>query len=113
MMNHMVSGVGPDSRKNSKDGKKLDPLYKVPGYPQMTGMHAMMSEEQIKKLKANPLTKGMAPQWFMHLQALHTVVRVLPEELYNQVMSGKGEIPPGASVPGGKFGKGHDHMHHH
>lgn len=109
MMNHMISGVGPDSRKNGK-GKQLDPLYKIPGYPQMTGMHAMMNEEQMKKLKANPLTRGMAPQWFMHLQALHTVVRVLPEDLYNQVISGKGDIPAGASVPGGKFS--HDHMHH-
>jgi hypothetical protein len=49
----------------------------------------------------------------MHLQALHTVVRVLPEDLYNQVVSGKGDIAPGASVPGGKFGKDHEHMHKH
>jgi FtsP/CotA-like multicopper oxidase with cupredoxin domain len=111
MMNHMISGVGPDSRKTTNGTGKLDPLYKIPGYPQMTGMHAMMSPEQVKKLKANPLTRGMAPQWFMHLQGLHTVVRVLPEALYNQVVSGKGDIPPGASVPGGKF-KGGDHMHH-
>jgi FtsP/CotA-like multicopper oxidase with cupredoxin domain len=111
MMNHMIAGVGPASRTDPKS-LKLDPKYQVPGYPQMTGMHAMMSEEQVKKLKANPLTRGMAPEWFMHLQALHTVVRVLPEDLYQQVVSGKEDIPAGASVPGGKFG-GQDHMHHH
>jgi FtsP/CotA-like multicopper oxidase with cupredoxin domain len=112
-MNHMISGVGPDSRGQTKEPGQLDPRYKVPGYPQMTGMHAMMSQEQIKKLNANPLTRGMAPQWFMHLQGLHTVVRVLPEELYNRVVSGQRDIPAGASVPGGVFGKGHDHMHMH
>jgi manganese oxidase len=78
----------------------------------MTGMHAMMSAEQMKKLNANPLTRGMAPEWSMHLQALHTVVRVLPDDLYNRVVSGKGDIMPGASVPGGKFsGQMHMHMH--
>jgi FtsP/CotA-like multicopper oxidase with cupredoxin domain len=112
MMNHMIAGVGPASRGQAKGPLQLDPRYKIPGYPQMTGMHAMMSPEQVKKLNANPLTRGMAPEWFMHLQALHTVVRVLPEELYNRVVSGKGDIPAGASVPGGSFG-GHDHMHMH
>jgi FtsP/CotA-like multicopper oxidase with cupredoxin domain len=112
MMNHMISGVGPGSRDQAKEPGQLDPRYKVPGYPQMTGMHAMMSTDQIKKLTANPLTRGMAPQWFMHLQALHTVVRVLPDDLYERVVSGKGDIAPGASVPGGKFGSGHEHMHH-
>ncbi len=112
MMNHMISGVGPDSREQAKNKKELDPRYQVPGFPQMTGMHAMMSEEQMKKLNANPLTRGMAPQWSMHLQALHTVVRVLPEDLYNKVVSGKVDIMPGASVPGGKF-DGHEHMHKH
>ena len=95
----------------AKEAGELDPRYKVPGYPQMTGMHAMMSPEQIKKLNANPLTRGMAPNWFHHLQGLHAVVRVLPDDLYERVVSGKGEIAPGASVPGGKFG-GHEHMHH-
>jgi hypothetical protein len=31
---------------------------------------------------------------------LFTVVRVLPPDLYDKVISGKGEVPPGASVPG-------------
>jgi hypothetical protein len=112
MMNHMISGVGPDSRAQAKNTNELDPRYKIPGFPQMTGMHAMMSAEQKKKLNANPLTRGMAPEWSMHLQALHTVVRVLPDDLYNRVVTGKGDIMPGASVPGGKFG-GHMHMHMH
>lgn len=74
-------------------------------------MHAMMSKEQIDKLTSNPLTRGMAPQWYMGVMGLMTVVRVLPPELYDQVTSGKGEIPAGASVPGGQFMPA-DHMGH-
>jgi hypothetical protein len=32
-----------------------------------------------------------------------TVVRVLPPDLYDKVISGQGEIPAGASVPVGHF----------
>lgn len=133
MMNHMVPGVGPGSRKivaavetaglgNSAghsvpghlaptDNKSpMDP-YKVPGYPQDSGMHAMMSKDQIEKLTSNPLTRGMAPQWYMGVMGLMTVVRVLPPDLYDKVISGKGRVMPGDSVPGGKFGGGM-HMGH-
>ncbi len=96
MMNHMVSGVGPGSRGQA--GPE-DPRYKVPGYPQGTGMMAMLSEAEVKKITANPLTRGMRADWYMGVHGLFTVVRVLPPELYDQVVSGKGDIPPGASVP--------------
>jgi hypothetical protein len=76
----------------------------------------------------------MRRNWFAGVEALHTIVRVLPSELYDQVVSGKGDIPPGASVPGGGPGKmpmkkgkrhqhgnkkrpkkksGNQHQHHH
>jgi FtsP/CotA-like multicopper oxidase with cupredoxin domain len=80
----------------------LDP-YTVPGYPQDSGMMAMMSKAEVDKLTANPLTRGMAPQWHMGVMGLMTVVRVLPPDLYDQVISGQDEIPAGASVPGGHF----------
>jgi FtsP/CotA-like multicopper oxidase with cupredoxin domain len=121
MMNHMVTGVGPGSREvmgadHSKHEKSegkgptpvlaMDPRYKVPGYPQGAGMHGMMSKEHIAMLQANPRTRGMAPQWYMGVDGLFTVVRVLPPDLYEKVISGKGEVMPGASVPGGAFGSG-------
>jgi hypothetical protein len=84
------------------DEVETDP-YKVPGYPQGAGMHAMMSKEEIEKLVSNPLTRGMAPQWYMGVMGLFTVVRVLPPDLYEKVISGKGEVDAGASIPGGKF----------
>jgi hypothetical protein len=39
------------------------------------------------------------------VEALHTIVRVLPDDLYDKVVSGKGHIMPGASVPGGGSGE--------
>jgi manganese oxidase len=99
MMNHMVSGVGPGSRGMAKDGGE-DPRYQVPAFPQGTGMMAMMTPEQVKKINSNPRTRGMRPHWFMGVHGLFTIVRVLPAELYDKVVTGKGEVKPGASVPG-------------
>ncbi len=85
---------------------------RVPGYPQdMMDMHGMYSEAEIKKLN-KPETRGMRRNWFAGLEALHTVLRVLPPELYDKVVSGTGDVPPGASVPGGGSGmQGHEHHH--
>jgi manganese oxidase len=41
-----------------------------------------------------------------------TVVRVLPPDLYDRVMSGEDEVPPGASTPGGGEGEVMPHRHH-
>ena len=57
----------------------------------------------------------MSRNWFAGVEALHTVVRVLQPNLYDKVVSGQGEIPPGASVPGAGPGelpsmhRGHKH----
>jgi FtsP/CotA-like multicopper oxidase with cupredoxin domain len=87
---------------------------KVPGSPQeMFGM-SMYSEQQIKKLNSKWQTRGMRKVWYTGVEALFTVVRVLPPDLYDKVVSEKGEVPPGASVPGsgpGKQHEGHEHKH--
>jgi hypothetical protein len=98
----MDAAVPMDPEMKMDAQPPIDP-YDVPGYPQESGMHAMMSKEQIEKVVSNPLTRGMAPQWYMGVMGLMTVVRVLPPELYEKVISGKDRIPAGASVPGGKF----------
>jgi FtsP/CotA-like multicopper oxidase with cupredoxin domain len=86
---------------------------KVPGYPQdMMDMHGMMSEAEMKKLQKLE-TRGMRNGWYAGVEALMTVIRVLPPELYDRVMSGKGDVPPGSSVPGGTPGKMPGHEHHH
>src|SRR5947209_16927409 len=89
--------------------------HRVPGYPQdMMDMMGMLTEAEQKKVN-KPETRGMRRNWFASVEALHTVVRVLPPDLYDQVVSGKGEVEPGASVPGGGPGEmpgmhgGHSH----
>jgi len=99
MMNHMVSGVGPGSRAMAKPGHE-DPRYKVPAFPQGAGMMAMPTPAEVKKITASPMTRGMRAHWYLGVHGLFTVVRVLPGELYDKVMSGKGDVPVGASVPG-------------
>jgi hypothetical protein len=99
MMNHMVSGIGPGSRTEAKGGQE-DPRFKVPAYPQGTGMMAMYTPAEMKKAMSRPETRGMHEHWMMGVHGLFNVVRVLPEELYNQVVGGKANIKPGASVFG-------------
>jgi hypothetical protein len=82
----------------------------VPGYPQdMMDMHGMYSEADLKKI-IKPATRGMRANWYSGVEALMTVIRVLPPDLYEKVMSEEGDIPPGASVPGADPGK--MPMHH-
>jgi manganese oxidase len=110
MMNHMVSGVGPGSRDRARNGRE-DPRYKVPGFPQETGMMPMMSPAEMAKINKNSLTRGMRPHWAMGVMGLFTVVRVLPPDLYDKVVSGKGDVLPGASVPGSAPAHDMERMH--
>jgi hypothetical protein len=99
---------GPKGMQGHEGGgmHDLKEARKVPGYPaDMMDMMGMPSENEIKKL-TKPETRGMRRDWFAGIEALHTVVRVLPPELYDKVLSGKGDMAPGASIPGG-------HENHH
>jgi FtsP/CotA-like multicopper oxidase with cupredoxin domain len=78
---------------------------RVPGFPaDMMDMMGMLTEAEMRRVN-KPETRGMRRGWFAGVEALHTIVRVLPPELYDKVVSGKGEVEPGASVPGGGPGK--------
>jgi hypothetical protein len=89
---------------------------RVPGFPaDMMDMMGMQSEAEVRRLN-RPETRGMRRNWFAGVEALHTIVRVLPPELYDRVVSGRGDVPPGASVPGGMPGMqlgGGQHQHDH
>lgn len=111
---HLGRGMGEQtgSERELRNGPtigalKKDPGYKVPGYPQdMMSMHGIYSEAELKKIR-KPLTAGMRRDWYQGIEALMTAIRVLPSDLYEKVIGGKGDIPAGASVPGG----GHGEMH--
>jgi hypothetical protein len=81
----------------------------VPGYPQdMMDMMGMHPPEHLKRIN-KPETRGMRANWYAGVEGLMTVLRVLPQELYDQVMSGEGQIMPGASVPGDTSQQTHQH----
>jgi hypothetical protein len=111
------SGQKPGSHDDhsSHAGHGGKPGERVPGFPQdMMDMHGTMTEAELRKLN-KPETRGMRRNWYAGVEALHTIVRCLPPDLYDLVASGKGEVKPGASVPGGTPGEapgmhgGHDH----
>jgi FtsP/CotA-like multicopper oxidase with cupredoxin domain len=86
--------------------------HSVPGYPQdMMEMHGMLTPAQMKKV-TTPLTRGMRQNWPMGSQAMMTVLRVLPDELYDRVVSGKGDVEPGASTPHAGSGQMSGHGGH-
>jgi hypothetical protein len=94
-----------------------DPRWKVPGWPQdMMEMNEMAWGDQLPKIKGRPETRGMRHNWYIAPAAMMTVLRVLPDDLYDKVKAGRDDVPEGASVPGssgkdeGKPKDGH-HMH--
>jgi manganese oxidase len=86
---------------------------RVPGSPVgMLDMPVAWSEDQIRKLNRRE-TRGMRADWYTGVEGLFTVVRILPPELYDAVMSGEADIPPGASIPGGGPAQPAPGEHHH
>jgi hypothetical protein len=84
----------------------------VPGYPQgMMDMPMNLSDAAIAKITGKRETRGMRRDWYTGLQGLMTVVRVLPPDLYDAVMSGKADIATGASIPGNQPTEP-THQHH-
>ena len=77
-----------------------DPRWSVPGYPQdMMEMKEKIWGKQLDKLKGKPETRGMRHNWYIAPNAMMTVLRVLPDDLYEQVTTGRTDIPDGASIP--------------
>jgi hypothetical protein len=108
MMNHMVEQVGPRIRDSHVDEylANLNQRPKVDisktalgerpaGYPQkMMGME--MSHEQMKALWNRREVRGMRATYPMSVMGLMTVLRVLPEDLYQKVMEGEEDVEKGS-----------------
>ena len=59
-----------------------------------------------------PENLGIRKGWSGAMMGMMTLVRVLPPDLYDKVVSGKGDVQPGASVPGAASGGKHEgHKH--
>src|SRR6056297_2384231 len=108
MMNHMVKQVGPRIREGVeveryRDGLQSrpqvkfphhDPGFSVPGYPQMMQSQGFTKEE-MKKIDGRRAVRGMRSNWHMGVKGLMTVVRVLPDDLYDLVMHSDEPLRPG------------------
>lgn len=108
MMNHMVRQVGPRIREgvdvtryrgNLENRPQVkfphdDPGFKVPGYPQMMQGQGYTPEE-MRKINSRKEVRGMRDKWHMGVKGLMTVVRVLPENLYDLVMHSDEPLKPG------------------
>ncbi len=112
MMNHMVQQVGPRIRGGSDVSQYLaalpnrpparsslgEPAFRVPGYPQkmiMQGMKMRHDHGASGPITSRRETRGMRAGWDMGVKGLMTVLRVLPEELYQRVMLSDEDIRPG------------------
>lgn len=99
---------GAAAMENEEQAAKM----RVPGYPQdMMDMMGMHPPEHVKRIN-KPETRGMRTNWFTGVEGLMTVLRVLPADLYDKVMSGEGDVRSGASVPGAPPSKGGGHEGH-
>jgi hypothetical protein len=67
------------------------------------GMGMTMREADPRQLN-KPETRGMRRDW-TNIKGLTTIVRVLPPDVYDKVVSGRGELPPGSSIFGPKPGR--------
>lgn len=108
MMNHMVRQVGPRIREGVDVSQYAASLtnrppvrsslkkvrFRTPGYPQkMQGMS--MDQSTMTQIMRRREARGMRVGWHMGVKGLMTVLRVLPEDLYNRVMLSNEEIKPG------------------
>jgi FtsP/CotA-like multicopper oxidase with cupredoxin domain len=85
---------------------------RAPGFPAgMMDMPAEWTPEQLAQLN-KPETRGMRRDWYTGVEGLMTVVRILPPDLFEAVMSGRGDVPPGASIPGAEPGPIEPHGGH-
>ncbi|MDR4479855.1 MAG: hypothetical protein R3B37_08960 [Nitrospira sp.] len=104
----MVQQVGPRIRPQASEAQfqELSPdrppvapdfensAWHTPGYPQkMQGME--YTAEQLQKITGRREAKGMRKMWHEGPHGLMTVVRVLPEDLYDRVMNDHDTVAPG------------------
>jgi hypothetical protein len=84
-----------------------DPGWQTPGYPQrMQNMH--MTDEMMRRVMGRREVRGMRKDWHMGVHGLMTVMRVLPPELYDLVMTADREVKPGEvfdRIVGGDYTK--------
>lgn len=110
MLNHVVPQMGPRIREgvdlsrykaNLDDRPPVkfphtDPGFLTPNFPR--GRYSKdYAPDEVIKINAKREVRGMRHNWFSEIEGLFTVVRVLPEDLYDLVMRSDDPIEPGAT----------------
>jgi FtsP/CotA-like multicopper oxidase with cupredoxin domain len=109
MVNHPVPQYGPRIREgvnvarykaNLEDRPPVelphsDPGFLTPNFPRSRYAKDYTPEEAIK-INSKRECRGMRHNWFSDIEGLFTIVRVLPEDLFDQVMHSDTPLEPGA-----------------
>lgn len=132
MMNHMVTQVGPIIRQKKNDpgfqvpgypqimkgmasmkmeGMKKDGHGEHESMPKMTmdatdDYSMKMTMEDMRKITSRRETHGMREGWYKGVKGLFTVLRVLPPDLFDKLMTTNEPIPPNSSTPKNPHGGG-------
>jgi len=87
MMNHMVPHIRPDAQApHHGHNQGHGAAWEVPGYPQdMMDLAPPYDAHQVAQLQSGA-TRGMRPDWYRGLMGMATVLRVLPDEQYEQYL---------------------------
>ena len=110
MLNHPVAQMGPRIRSGESLARykanidtrppvkypPTDPGFKVPGYPKIRMGKEEWTPSEITKIASKREVRGMRHNWYDPLRGLFSVVRVLPEDLYELVMNSDEPLEPGA-----------------
>jgi hypothetical protein len=109
MTNHLVPPMGPRIREgvdashykaNLEDRPPVefpprDPGAAQPLYP-TDRYRVNWTPEQMARLNAKREVRGMRVDWTQGPSGLFTILRVLPDDLFDQVMNGDRPVPPGS-----------------
>ena len=107
MMNHVTPVVGPMSRTgvdvsrykaDLEDTPPVqmqhdDPGFLQPGYPRSIATGSM-TPEQLFKIQSKREVRGMREDWYTGAEGLFQILRVLPDDLFDLVMTSEEPVPP-------------------
>jgi hypothetical protein len=93
----MQSMQGMQGMQHGDQGELPANSNQVPGFPQDAFMESpMMAMDQ---MVAKPENYGLRPGWSGFMQGMMTFVRVLPPDMYDKIMSLKGQQEPDKQKP--------------
>ncbi len=109
MLNHPVQQMGPRVRsgesisayKANVDVRPpvtyphTDPGFQQPGYPMMRYLPTQMTPKELEKLNARREVRGMRWNWHHAVRGMFTIVRILPDDLYQLAINSDAPVKPG------------------